>query len=85
MRLPAFGGVSGDDDKSITFTIGERRSIVNGVDGEHKSIMSVVVADDVSAEDGVLGIVPVETIVFVGVRKSIIGCSSCWTILLTKP
>ena len=70
---------------------------MDGVDGEHKSMVSLVDADDVAAENGVLGIVstdfmtgvlgivPVETIVFVGVRKSIIGYSSYWTILLTKP
>ena len=118
---------------SMVSTIGERRSAVDGFDGEHKSMMSMVDTDDVAAADGVLGIVPVdaivgvfgivpidaiigvfgivpvdaivgvlgivpidaivgvlgivpvETIVFVGVRKSIIGCSSCWTILLSKP
>lgn len=98
MRLLAVVGVSGDDDKSIISTIGEGRSIMDGVDGEHKSMMSLVVVDDVAAvEDGVLGILPtdlvigvlgilpVETIVFVGVCKSTIRSSSCWTILLTKP
>ena len=58
-----FVGVQGDDVKSINSLMGERILTVDGVEGERKSIVSCVIADDAAANNGVLGIVPTDVIV----------------------